>query len=175
MKKFFRSISLFLALVMMTGLVSSCEFYELSRQLDDRTDLTTRDRMTGMMPQISEPDQTINSMEPEPDQDQEPEADNLEKCGYVREDSSSPITEDEARTIMGKAMKIEAWYKTLEIVYIDEVTPESLEKVTAELVASGCTAIVFDIGNLEGVYGHYRPVLAEKYPDIKIWPIVVYD
>lgn len=111
----------------------------------------------------SEPDQTINTIE---------NTKNL--AGFVRT-SDYPLTpgaeKDEIYTIIGKAMKIDDWFDELEWVYIDEVTPESLEKVTAELVASGCRAIIFDIGDLT-VYGQYRETLAAKYPNVMFYPKV---
>ena len=164
MKNSLRTICLLLALIMTASLLTACPNNAKTSQKDDRTDFTTRETETGLMPGIDEPNQSINTLTPaDPD-----------KCGYVREDSSSPITEDDAHTIMGKTMMIKDWFNKLQIVYIDEVTPESLDKITAELVSSGCSAIVFDLGDPAGVYGHYRDVLVKKYPNTKIWPVVEY-
>lgn len=164
MKNSIRSICLLLVLIMTAGLLTACPNNAKTSQKDDRTNFTTRETETGFQPAVDEPNQTIETVNPaDPD-----------KCGYVREDSSSPITEDDAHTIMGKTMMIKDWFNKLQIVYIDEVTPESLDKITAELVSSGCSAIVFDLGDPAGVYGHYRDVLVKKYPNTKIWPIVEY-
>ena len=96
-------------------------------------------------------------------------------AGFVRT-SDYPLTpgmeKDEMYTIIGKTMKIDDWFDELKVAYIDEVTTESLDKVTADLVAAGCRAIIFDIGDLSGVYGRHWATLAARYPNVDFYPKV---
>ena len=120
---------------------------------------------------IDDSDQTTNMTETEANQSVN--AKNL--AGFVRT-SDYPLTpgmeKDEMYTIIGKTMKIDDWFDELKLAYIDEVTTESLDKVTADLVAAGCRAIIFDLGDYSGVYGRHLATLIARYPNVDFYPKV---
>ena len=63
MKKGLKIFSAAIALSVMMSLLTACPNDTKTSQNDDRTDLTTRQTETGLMPDMSEPNQTINSYE----------------------------------------------------------------------------------------------------------------
>ena len=80
MKKFTKTICIVMALSMVTSLLTACpNDAKSSSQKDDRTDLTTRQTETELKPGLSEPDQTISTMDTEKEKETtEPETSSSE-------------------------------------------------------------------------------------------------
>lgn len=95
------------------------------------------------------------------------------KIGYVTESRYGETTEDNMITVLVKQMGVDfSAYDGYELVYLDEVTNETLEQTTSDLIDKGCRTIAFDLGSFD-VYEPYRKVLVREYPDVLIIPMIL--
>ena len=98
MKKFLKTICIVMALSVMMSLLTACpNDAKSSSQKDDRTDLTTRQTETELKPGLSEPDQTISTMDTEKEKETtEPETSSSEVT-TASQTTAKPTAKPKAR------------------------------------------------------------------------------
>lgn len=143
MKKGLKIFSAAIALSVMMSLLTACPNDTKTSQNDDRTDLTTRQTETGLMPDMSEPNQTINSMEPaespESEETSEPEetsdSEETTSSGETTSSASAKPTAKPTAKPLGKVKVTDAYKKTHKTIYYGKVTAR-VPKVTIEGVST---------------------------------------
>ena len=134
MKKFTKTICAILALALMTGLLTACpNDTKSSSQKDDRTDLTTRQTETGLRPDMSEPNQTINTMAPDQTTGTSDEGETSEPEETTTSDGTTATgtTAKPTAKPLGKVKVTDAYKKTLKNEKVGKFTVR-IPKLTIE-------------------------------------------
>ena len=131
MKKFTKTICAILALALMTGLLTACpNNAKSSSQKDDRTDLTTRQTETELKPGLSEPNQTINTMDTDKeDETTEPETSSSDVT--TASQTTAKTTAKPTAKPLGKVKVTDAFKKTQKTINLGKATSR-IPKVTIE-------------------------------------------
>ena len=131
MKKFTKTICAILALALMTGLLTACpNDAKSSSQKDDRTDLTTRQTETELKPGLSEPNQTISTMDTDKeDETTEPETSSSDVT--TASQTTAKTTAKPKAKPLGKVKVTDAFKKTQKTINLGKATSR-IPKVTIE-------------------------------------------
>lgn len=130
MKKFTKTIFIVMALSVMMSLLTACpNDAKSSSQKDDRTDLTTRQTETGLNPDISEPNQTINTMDTEKEKETtEPETSSSEVT-TTSQTTAKPTAKPKAKAL-GKTTVTDAYKRTYKSKFQEKKITSRVPKVT---------------------------------------------